>query len=147
MSQGWNVSGRNGAGQNKPGPKWFRGIRVVSPTLSFAPSRFAHFPFRTESFGPRVVSPTFPFAPPTPSPESFRILIKFCFKLYLFIFHGLQSLHQPWRIMVDSAFFVKSTPLRAFTGSFQHLTDMLQTYWRCAWRSLMLKKKFFDRVF
>ena len=33
------------------------------------PGRFAHFPFRPESFRPRVVSPTFPFAP-----ESFRPL-------------------------------------------------------------------------
>ena len=31
--------------------------------------------------------------------------------------------------MVDSAYFVKSTPLRAFIGSFQHFVDMLQTYW------------------
>ena len=28
--------------------------------------------------------------------------------------------------MVDSAYFVKSTPLRDFTGSFQHLTDTLK---------------------
>ena len=35
---------------------------------------------------------------------------------------------------------VKSTSLRAFTESFQHSADMLQTYWRYAWRSLMLKK-------
>ena len=35
--------------------------------------------------------------------------------------------------MVDSAYFVKSTPLTAFIGSFQHFADMLQTYWRCAW--------------
>ena len=33
--------------------------------------------------------------------------------------------------------------LIALTGSFQHFADMLQTYWRCAWRSLMLKKKIF----
>ena len=31
-------------------------------------------------------------------------------------------------VMVDSAYFVKSTPQRAFTGSFQHFADMLQTY-------------------
>ena len=38
--------------------------------LSRSPlSRFAHFPFRPESFRPRVVSPTLPFAP-----ESFRPL-------------------------------------------------------------------------
>ena len=27
--------------------------------------------------------------------------------------------------MVDKAYFVKSAPLRAFTGSFQHFADML----------------------
>ena len=31
------------------------------------------------------------------------------------------------KIMVDSAYFVKSVPLRAFTISFQHFEDMLQT--------------------
>ena len=31
--------------------------------------------------------------------------------------------------MVDRAYFVKSTSLRAFTGSFQPFADMLQTYW------------------
>ena len=30
--------------------------------------------------------------------------------------------------MVDSAYFVNSTPLRAFIGYFQHCADMLQTY-------------------
>ena len=29
--------------------------------------------------------------------------------------------------MVDSAYIVKSTPLRAFIGSFEHFADMLQT--------------------
>ena len=29
--------------------------------------------------------------------------------------------------MVDSAYFVKTTPLKAFIGSFQHFVDMLQT--------------------
>ena len=43
--------------------------------------------------------------------------------------------------MVDSVYIVKSTPLRAFIWSFQHFEGMLQTYWRCAWRSLMQKKK------
>ena len=36
-------------------------------------------------------------------------------------------------IMTDSTYFVKSTPPRAFTGSFQHCADMLQTYLQC-WR-------------
>ena len=40
--------------------------------------------------------------------------------------------------MVGSAYFVKSTPLRALTGHFQHFADMLQIYRRCAWRILML---------
>ena len=29
--------------------------------------------------------------------------------------------------MVDSAYFMKSTPLRAFTGSFQHFADTYVT--------------------
>ena len=33
--------------------------------------------------------------------------------------------------MNDSAYFVKSTPLRAFTGSFQHLADMLDLLKMC----------------
>ena len=48
--------------------------------------------------------------------------------------------------MVDSAYFVKSAPL-AFTGSFQHFENMFQTYWRCAWRSSMQKKYFFDKQY
>ena len=48
--------------------------------------------------------------------------------------------------MVDSAYFVKSTPLRAFTGSFQHFAYVLQTFWRCAWRSLTLKKIFLTNL-
>ena len=48
--------------------------------------------------------------------------------------------------MVYSAYFVKSTPLRAFTGSFQHFADMLQTYWRYAWRNLMQKKYFLTNL-
>ena len=37
--------------------------------------------------------------------------------------------------MIDSAHFV----IRAFTETFQHFADMLQTYWRYAWKSLMWK--------
>ena len=48
--------------------------------------------------------------------------------------------------MFHNVYFVKSTPLRAFIGSSQHFAVMLQTYWRCAWRSLMLKKDFFDKL-
>ena len=33
--------------------------------------------------------------------------------------------------MFDSVYFVKSTPLKAFTGSFQHFEDMLQTLKMC----------------
>ena len=46
--------------------------------------------------------------------------------------------------MVDSAYFMKSTPLIAFTGSFKPFAVILQTYWRCAWRSLMQKKYFWQ---
>ena len=31
-------------------------------------------------------------------------------------------------VMCDSVYFVKSTPFRAFTGSYQHFEDMLQIY-------------------
>ena len=48
--------------------------------------------------------------------------------------------------MVDSVYIDRSTPLRAFIGSFQHFGDMLQTYWRCAWRSLMQKKYFLTNL-
>ena len=43
-------------------------------------------------------------------------------------------------------YIVKSTPLRAFTGSFQRFEDMLQTYWRCTWRSLMPKNNLFNTL-
>ena len=47
--------------------------------------------------------------------------------------------------MVDSAYFVKPTPLRAFTRFFNS-TDLLQTYWSCASRSLMQKKYFLTNL-
>ena len=37
------------------------------------------------------------------------------------------SLFIGYIIMVHSAYFVKSTPLRVLLGSFQHVADMLQT--------------------
>ena len=59
---------------------------------------------------------------------------------------GFELSHFPttFCIMSDSTYlyFVKSTPLRAFIWSFQHFAEMLQTYWRCACGSLMLKKYF-----
>ena len=46
--------------------------------LSRSPlSRFAHFPFRSESFRLRVVSPTFPFAPESFHPPSRSPLNRF----------------------------------------------------------------------
>ena len=39
--------------------------------------------------------------------------------------------------MVDSAYLVKSTPLRAFIGAFQHIADMLQIIdilMMCMWK-------------
>ena len=44
-------------------------------------------------------------------------------------------------IMTDSAYFVKSTPLRAFSVSFLIFAGMLPTYRRCARRTSKLKKK------
>ena len=38
------------------------------------------------------------------------------------------------QIIDDSAYFVKSTPLRAFSVSFQYFADMNHEYCRCAWR-------------
>ena len=48
--------------------------------------------------------------------------------------------------MVDRVYIVKSTPLRAFIGYFQHLEDILQTYWRWTWKSLMQKKYFLTNL-
>ena len=46
--------------------------------------------------------------------------------------------------MDDSAYFVKSTPLTAFTGSFQHFADMLQIYCRYVTDILKMCTKTFD---
>ena len=53
----------------------FGGIRVVSPTFSFAPESF-----RLLFILPRVVSPNFPFAP-----ESFRPLTLFFFFFFFYV--------------------------------------------------------------
>ena len=37
-------------------------------------------------------------------------------------------------MMVDSAYFVKSTPLRSFTGYFQHCTDIVTDIWETCMR-------------
>ena len=39
-----------------------------------------------------------------------------------------------------SAYFVKLSSLTAVNVSFQYFADMLPTYWRYAWRNLILKK-------
>ena len=44
--------------------------------------------------------------------------------------------------MVDSAYFVKSTPLRAFTGSFQHFADVL----KMCMKKFDAEKIFFDKL-
>ena len=47
--------------------------------------------------------------------------------------------------MTDSAYFVKSTPLRAFTGSFQHFADMLDILKMCM-KKYDAEKIFFDKL-
>ena len=49
-------------------------------------------------------------------------------------------------IMTDSAYFVKSTPLGAFSVFFLYFADMLPIYRRCVRRTWKLKKinKFTD---
>ena len=47
--------------------------------------------------------------------------------------------------MVDSAYFVKSTPLRAFNGSFQHFADMLDILKMCI-KKFDAEKIFFDKL-
>ena len=37
-----------------------------------------------------------------------------------------------YTIMFGSAYFVKSTPLRAFSVSFKFFVDLFQIYFRCA---------------
>ena len=48
--------------------------------------------------------------------------------------------------MDDSAYFVKSTPLRAFTGSFQHFADTLQTYRQMYMKKFDAEKIIFDKL-
>ena len=43
--------------------------------------------------------------------------------------------------MVDSAYFVKSTSLRSFTGYFQHCADIVTDIWK------MCMKKFDAEIF
>ena len=45
-------------------------------------------------------------------------------------FHYCTNCFKYW--LHDSAYFVKLTPLRAFSVSFQYFVHMLQTYSRCA---------------
>ena len=47
--------------------------------------------------------------------------------------------------MVDSAYFVKSTALRAFTESFQHSADMLDILKMCM-KKFDAEKIFFDKL-
>ena len=47
--------------------------------------------------------------------------------------------------MVGSAYFVKSTPLRAFSVSFKFFVHLFQIYFRCACIIFMLKKIIFDK--
>ena len=49
--------------------------------------------------------------------------------------------------MVDSAHFVKSTPLRAFTGSFQHFEDVLQRRYIADILKMCMKKFDAEKIF
>ena len=48
-------------------------------------------------------------------------------------------------MMADSAYFVKSTSLRAFIGSFQWIADMLQALKMCM-KKFGAEKIFFDKL-
>ena len=49
--------------------------------------------------------------------------------------------------MVDNAYFVKSAPLRVFTGSFQHFIDMLQTkILKMCMKKFDVENIFFDKL-
>ena len=47
--------------------------------------------------------------------------------------------------MDDSAYFVKSTPLRAFTGSFQHFAHVTDILKMCM-KKFDAEKIFFDKL-
>ena len=47
--------------------------------------------------------------------------------------------------MVDSAYFMKSTPFRAFTGAFQHFADILDIFKMCM-KKVDAEKIFFDKL-
>ena len=48
--------------------------------------------------------------------------------------------------MVDGAYFVKSTPLRAFIGSFQRFVDMLQRVLKILMKKFDAEKIFSDKL-
>ena len=50
--------------------------------------------------------------------------------------------------MIDSVYFVKLTPLRAFTESFQHFADMLQMLdiLKMCMKKFDAEKIFFDKL-
>ena len=54
--------------------------------------------------------------------------------------------HCLYTIMVGSAYFVKSTPPRAFSVSFKFFVDLFQIYFRCARIIFMLKIKFLTNL-
>ena len=49
-------------------------------------------------------------------------------------------------MIVYNAYFVKSTPLTAFVGSFQNFAHILQTYWKCPCETLIMKKLFLHKM-
>ena len=48
--------------------------------------------------------------------------------------------------MTDRTYFVKSTPLRDFTGSFEHFADMLQNILKMCLKKFDAEKIFFDKL-
>ena len=48
--------------------------------------------------------------------------------------------------MTDSTYFVKSTPLRVFTGSFQHFVDYVTDILKMCMKRFDAEKIFFDRL-
>ena len=74
--------------------------------------------------------------------DSLDIIASCCLEIGILtrVFKGPMVLWLPYPIfglctyfmMVNSAYFVKSTPPRAFSISILYLAGMLQTYYRCA---------------
>ena len=58
------------------------------------------------------------------------------------VIYAVRRLNGSPEIMIDSAYFVKSTPLTAFTGSFQYFADIL----KMCMKMCDAEKMFFDKL-